>query len=111
MRHAARDGVGVAAVGAEAEIAGLHGRGATGGDGFLAERKVAGALHQALQKQVVGALLRFANLHLQTVKAEPECFTDLFLCHYDGGRGSLGDGICHDKTLKQRIVPELHIAP
>ena len=55
-RHAAGQRVGVAAIGAEAEVARLHRRGETGGDRLLAEREMAGALHQILQEKIVGAL-------------------------------------------------------
>jgi len=40
--------VGVAAVSAEGQIAGFHGGGETGGDRFLAERKMARAFDEVL---------------------------------------------------------------
>ncbi len=64
-RHAARQRMGVAAIGAERQIAGLHGGGAAGGDRFLAEREMARALHQVLQEQIEGALLGLADFDLQ----------------------------------------------
>ena len=70
--HAARQRVGVAAVGAEREVARLHGGGEAGGHRLLAQREVAGALHQVLQEQVVGALLGLADLDLHAVHLEPQ---------------------------------------
>ena len=64
-RHAARQRMGMAAIGAERQIAGLHGGGEAGGDRLLAERQVARALHQILQKQIEGALLGLADLDLR----------------------------------------------
>ncbi len=72
-RHAARQRMGVAAIGAERQIARLHGGGAAGGDRLLAERQVARALHQVLQEQIEGALLGLANLDLHAKHAKPRC--------------------------------------
>ena len=60
-RHAARQRVGVAAVGAERQVALLHGGGEARRHRLLAERQMARALHQVLQEQVVGALLGLAD--------------------------------------------------
>ena len=49
-RYAARQRVGVAAIGAERKIARLHGGGKAGGNRLLAERKMARALDQVLQE-------------------------------------------------------------
>ena len=76
-RHAARQRVGVAAIGAEREIALHHGFGETGGDRLLPERQMAGALHQVLQEQVVGALLRLAQAHLRAVQSKPLLLADI----------------------------------
>ena len=56
-RHAARKRVRVAAIGAEGVVAFRHRAAKARCDCFLAEREVAGALHEVLQKEVVGALL------------------------------------------------------
>ncbi len=64
-RRAAGQRMGMTAIGAEALVGRLHGGGETGGDGFLAERKMAGALDQVLQEEVIGALLAMADFHLQ----------------------------------------------
>ena len=71
-RHAARQRMGVAAIGAERQVAGLHRGGKAGRDGFLAERQVAGALDEILQKQIEGALLGLADHHLRAVELEPQ---------------------------------------
>jgi len=52
----------VPAIGAEAQIAGLHRHGEAGGNRLLAERQVAGALDEILQEEIEGALLGLANL-------------------------------------------------
>jgi hypothetical protein len=59
--------MGVAAIGAEREIAGLHRGGEAGGHRLLAEREVARALHQVLQEEIEGALLTLADLDLHAV--------------------------------------------
>ena len=57
-RHAAGERVGMAAIGAEAEIALTHGRGEAGGDRLLAERQMACALDQVLQEEIVARAAR-----------------------------------------------------
>ncbi len=76
-RHAARQRMGVAAIGAERKIARLHGGGAAGGDRLLAEREMARALHQVLQKQIERALLGLANLDLHAIHAKPCLLADI----------------------------------
>ena len=76
-RHAARQRVGVAAIGAERQVALLHRAGEARRDGLLAERQMAGALHEVLQEQVVGALLGFAEHDLDAVKFEPRFLADV----------------------------------
>ena len=76
-RHAARQRVGMAAIGAEDEVARLHGGGEAGGDRLLPEREVARALHEVLQEQVEGALLGLPQQHLQTVQFEPRVLADI----------------------------------
>ena len=78
-RHAARQGVGVAAIGAERQIAGLHGDGKAGRDRFLAERQVARALDQVLQEQIEGALLGLADLDLDAIQAKPGLLADIVI--------------------------------
>ena len=76
-RHAARERVRMAAIGAEAEIAGLHRLGEAGGDRLLAEREMARALDQVLQEEIVGALLAVADLDLQAIELEPGRLADI----------------------------------
>ncbi len=76
-RHAAGERVGMAAIGAEAQIAVAHGGGKAGRHRLLAEREVAGALDQVLQKEIVGALLGFADHHLHAVELEPHLLADV----------------------------------
>src|SRR5262249_57341255 len=66
-RHAARERMGVAAIGAEREVARLHRRGKARCHRLLAEREMARTLDQVLQKEVERALLAFADLDLQAV--------------------------------------------
>ena len=75
--HAARQRMGVAAVGAERQVARLHGRGEAGRHRLLAEREVAGALHQVLQEQVVGPLLGLADLDQHAIHLEPQLLADV----------------------------------
>ena len=67
----------MAAIGAEGKIALAHGGGEAGGDRLLAERKMAGALDQVLQKQIVGALLGLADLDLRAIHGEPLFLADV----------------------------------
>ena len=64
-RYPARQRVRVTAIGAEGQVAGLHGRRKSRGNRFLAEREVARSLDQILQEQIEGALLALADQHLQ----------------------------------------------
>jgi hypothetical protein len=66
-RHSARQRVRVSPVGAERQIACLHGAGEAGGDRLLTQRQVACALDQVLQKQIVGALFGRAYHELGAV--------------------------------------------
>ena len=75
--HAARQRVGVAAIGAERKIARFHGGGAAGGDRFLAERQMARALDQILQEQIERALFGLANLDLHAIHAKPGLLADI----------------------------------
>ena len=86
-RHAARQRMGVAAIGAEREVARLHRGGEARRDRLLAEREMAGALHQVLQEQVEGALLALADLDLQAVQREPLLLADIVV---DAGTGAVG---------------------
>ena len=83
-RNAARERVGVAAIGAEGQIARFHGGGETGGDRFLAERKMAGAFDQVLQKEIVGALLGFAQFDLHAVHAQAQFFGEIVTLRRSG---------------------------
>ncbi len=76
-RHAARQRMGMAAIGAETKVALDHGLGKAGGNRLLAEREMAGALDQILQEQVVGALLRLAQAHLRTVQRQALFLADI----------------------------------
>ena len=76
-RDAAGERMGVAPIGAEREIAGLHRAGEARRHRLLAERQVARALHQVLQEQVVGALLGFAEHHLRPVHGQPHLFAEI----------------------------------
>ena len=76
-RHAARQRVGMAAIGAEGVVALLHRAAEAGRDRFLPEREVAGALHEVLQEQVVGALLGLPQAELRVVELEPHLLADI----------------------------------
>ena len=76
-RHAARQRMGMAAIGAEAQIALLHGAGKAGRHRLLAEREMAGALDQVLQEQVVGALLGLAQHDLRPVQLQALGLADI----------------------------------
>ena len=76
-RHAARQSVRVPTIGAERQISLDHRFGETGGDGFLTERQMAGALHQVLQEQVEGALLGVAQAHLRPVQGQTLFLADI----------------------------------
>ena len=77
------------AIGAETQIARIHGGSESGGDGFLTERQMAGALHQILQKEIVGALLGFAEQHLRAVQVQAFFFADIVVCLCVGRRHTL----------------------
>src|SRR5262249_56103202 len=76
-RDSAGQRMGVPTVGAETEVAGFHGGGKAGGDGFLTEGQVACAFDQVLQEQVVCALLRLADGDLRLVETQPHLFADV----------------------------------
>src|SRR5262249_37960690 len=61
----------------EAQVPGPHGHGEAGRHRLLAERQMAGALDQVLQKQVVGALLGLADLELDAIKPQPRFLADI----------------------------------
>ena len=98
-RHAAGERVGVAAIGAERQIAGLHGGGKAGRDRLLAERKVARALHQILQKQIEGALLRLADFDLDAIQAKPRFLADIVIEGRRQGERAVFD-LGHDDPLE-----------
>jgi hypothetical protein len=79
--------MGVAAIGAEREIAGLHRGGKAGRHSLLAEREVARPLHQVLQEEIEGALLTLADLDLHAVHGQPHLFADVVV---DAGAGAVG---------------------
>src|SRR5262249_48833231 len=70
-------GMGMSAVGAETEVAWLHGDRKACRDGLLSERQVASAFDQVLQEQVEGALLRLPDGDLGLVKAKAQLFADV----------------------------------
>ena len=76
-RYAARQGVGVTAVGAETEVAFDHGLGKAGGNGLLTQRQVARALDQVLQEQVEGALLGLPQADLGAVQLQALLLSDI----------------------------------
>jgi hypothetical protein len=76
-RHTARQRVRVAAVGAKGVVALFHGTAKARRDCFLAEREVAGALHEVLQEQVVGALFGLPQPELRVVELEPHLLADV----------------------------------
>ncbi len=78
-RHAAGERMGMPPIGAEGEVARLHGDRKAGRHRLLAEREVAGALDQILQKEVEGALLGFAQLELRAVEAQPQLPADIVI--------------------------------
>ena len=110
-RDAAGDRVGVPPVGGERPVVVAHGGSEAGGDGLLPERQVAGALHQSLEEQVVGALLEEPDLLLDLVHPDPDLGRDrqvgvrfvhrrwedgtvvpVLLVRRHGGHGSLSTG-------------------
>jgi TPP-dependent pyruvate/acetoin dehydrogenase alpha subunit len=68
---------GVAAIGAEAEIARPHRGGEARRHRLLAEGEVTRALDEVLQEQVERALLGLADLDLGTVELEPHLLADI----------------------------------
>jgi hypothetical protein len=82
-RGAARKRVGVAAIGAEGFVALAHGDAEAGRDRLLAERKMAGALDQVLEKQIIGALLAIANLDLKPEQFQPRLHADIVVAGGD----------------------------
>ncbi len=89
-RHAAGERMGVAAIGAERQVAGLHGGGEAGRHRLLAERQVARALDQVLQEQIEGALLGLADLDLHAVHGEPHLLADVVVDARTGPVGCAG---------------------
>ena len=91
-RHAARQRVRVAAIGAEGVVALDHGAGEARRDRLLPEREVARALHEVLQEQVVGALLGLPQPELRVIELEPHLLADIVVraaavrCRRAGGR-------------------------
>src|SRR6267378_5846608 len=69
----------MAAVGAEGVVVLVHRCGEPGRDRFLPEREVTRALHQILQKKVVGSLLAIADFDLQLEQPQPRRFWDLLV--------------------------------
>ena len=76
-RNAARERVGVTAIGAEAQVALLHRLGKAGCDRLLSQRQMAGAFDQILQEQVERALFRLAQAHLRAVQLEALLLADI----------------------------------
>src|SRR5229473_115211 len=82
--RAAGEGMAVAAIGAEGVVVGAHRDGIAGGDRLLTECEVAGAAHQVLEEQLIGALLEIAQLDHQLIEAQPRRAVDV------SGRRRLG---------------------
>ena len=76
-RHAAGDGVAVAAVGGERVVVGAQGDAERGGRRLHAGGEVAGALDEVLQEQVVEPLLELADLLLAAVQPQPRLEVDV----------------------------------
>ncbi len=76
----------MAAIGAEREVAGLHGDGEAGRDRLLPQRQMARPLDQVLQEQVERALLGLAQLELGAEQAQPRRLADVVIGAVDGGR-------------------------
>jgi hypothetical protein len=76
-RDAARQCVRMTSICAERQVTLLHRASKTRRDGFLAERQVAGALHQVLQEEIVGALLGFTNDDLSPIELETLLLADV----------------------------------
>ena len=76
-RNAARQRMGMPAIGAKAQVAFDHGAGKAGGHRLLAERQMAGALDQVLQEQIEGALLRLTDRHLRPVQLQALVLADI----------------------------------
>ena len=97
-RHAARQRVGVAPVGAERQVAGLHRNGKSGCDRLLAERQVARALDQVLQEQIERPLLGLAQLELRAIEAQPHGLADVVIGAVRHGRTNR-EGGCTEGSL------------
>ena len=78
-RHAARQRMGVAAIGAERQVAWLHRPGEAGGNRLLAERKVARALDQILEEEIVGPLLGLPDYELQAEEFQSKLLADVIV--------------------------------
>ena len=85
-RHAAGQRVGVAAIGAERQVALLHRHREARRHRLLAERQMARALHQVLQEQVEGALLGLADVDLAAIELQPRLLADVVV-EARAGRG------------------------
>ncbi len=104
-RHAASERVGVAAIGAERQVARLHRGGKAGGDRLLAERKVARALDQVLQEKIERALLGLADLDLHAIHAKPRFLADIVIEGRRRGQRAVFD-LGHDNPRKK---PEIRV--
>ena len=76
-RYATCHRVRVTAIGAEAEIAGLHGLGKTGGHCLLPEGQVARSFHKILKKQIMGPLFGLPEGVLAPVQSKASRFADV----------------------------------
>ena len=77
--NAARQRVGMTAIGAERVVALLHGTSKARRHRLLAERQMAGALDQVLEEQVERALLGFADHYLGAVHRQALFFADVIV--------------------------------
>ena len=86
----------VSSIRAETEVARLHGGSTTGSHSLLSEGQMAGALHQILQKQIVGTLFCFADHNLGAVHFEAQLLSDIAGTDDDGGADRSGLCFGHD---------------
>ena len=93
--------MGVAAIGAERQIARPHGGGEAGGDRFLAERKVARALDEVLQEKIERALLGLADFDLHAIHAKPRFLADIVIEARNRGERAVFD-LGHDNPRTAR---------
>ena len=85
-RRAAGQRVVVAAIGAERQVVGPHGRGEARRHRFVAGREVDRSLDQVLEKQVVGALLEQPRGELRSVHPKPDFGSDVVVGRIRGCR-------------------------